>query len=379
MSWGVSMRTIKWLGLFCAMGLAGCSVYPIPDDVLSYNTEDIIRQARCEMRSAIIDRVIDRIIADGQTPPATEGKLIEFLGKLSKKVKDKLKQIEAEKKLPEKQRKTKLTDLEKDLYRLLDVAVVYTFDFNITEKNNADGEAAFKLPFTTPKVLDVGASASLNMTRQGIRQFSAADKWGDMIKDWERCKDVWPRHQNIVYPLDGSIGVGPVVTTFIDLVTQGGAKDSFVDTLIFTTQVAGGANASVKLDAVPHSFRLVSARAGLSGSRLDVHKMVISIAFPRPIVPRAVSITGELSDGYLNAPFDRPADWQARYNICLQDARAREREFNQLREEPPEVYCITYADNFAPQYGKRRTVLRRGPGVSVEVLPADTGVRPNRY
>jgi hypothetical protein len=50
----------------------------------------------------------------------------------------------------------------------------------------------------------------------------------------------------------------------------------------------------------------------------------------------------------LNVPFDRPPDWQARYNPCVADARARENSFKLWRLEAPEVYCIAYADNFAP-------------------------------
>jgi hypothetical protein len=185
-------------------------------------------------------------------------------------------------------------------------------------------------------VLDVSANASLNLTRIGQRSFSAQDKWGDLITKPERCKDVQSRHGNIVYPLDGSIGVGRVVRSFVDIANQGGAKDSFVDTLIFTTLISGGANASIKLEA------------GLNGSRLDIHKMVLSLVFPRD---KPEAITGvERRPGDLNAPFQRPPDWRARYNLCVADARQREDTFKLLRLEAPEVYCIKYADAFDADY-----------------------------
>jgi hypothetical protein len=253
----------------------------------------------------------------------------------------------------------------------MSVAIVYTFDFNIIENNKADGGVASKLPFTTPKVFDLGAAASVNLTRQGQRQFSAGDRWGDLILQTDLCKNGWSQHKNVVYPLDGSIGVGRVVKTFIDVADQGGAKDSFVDTLIFTTQFSGSANASIKLDAVPHSFRLVSATAGLSASRLDVHKMIVSLVFPRPSPLQPV--TGiERADGDLNAPFTRPPDWRARYNLCVADARAREDSFKMLRLEAPEVYCIKYADSFAPTYG-----TQAGPkSVVVTLQPGSPTVAP---
>jgi hypothetical protein len=250
----------------------------------------------------------------------------------------------------------------------------------------------FKLPFTAPSVLDVDAAAALNLTRQGQRQFKSGDRWAGMIVRADRCKDVVARRRNIVYPLDGSIGLDRVVRTFIDITEQGGAKDSFVDTLIFTTQVGGGVGASVKLNPVPHSFRLISAGGALSASRVDVHKMIISLVFPRPSSPAAITGVARY-DGDLSAPFDRPPDWRARYNLCVTDAREREDTFKLLREQPPEVYCITYADNFAPQYGpppketSQETAPERSRGFQgifpeqqrQQTEPETYGRRPNRY
>jgi hypothetical protein len=336
------MRTVKWLSCFWAAGLAGCSLYPIPDDVISINTEDIARHARCEIRSAIIELVIGQGIDNGRgVPLATEEQVIAF-------VKATVAKAKRNESLPPSQKAKIFNKSETAVLSLANVAAVYNFDFNITESDSAGGSAAFKLPFTAPKVLDVSANASLNLTRIGQRSFSAQDKWGDLITKPERCKDVQSRHGNIVYPLDGSIGVGRVVRSFVDIANQGGAKDSFVDTLIFTTLISGGANASIKLEAVPHSFRLVSATAGLNGSRLDIHKMVLSLVFPRD---KPEAITGvERRPGDLNAPFQRPPDWRARYNLCVADARQREDTFKLLRLEAPEVYCIKYADAFDADY-----------------------------
>jgi hypothetical protein len=338
------MRSVNWLSVVWAAGLAGCSLYPIPDDVISINTEDIARHARCEIRSAIIDLVIEQGFDNGRGALlVTEDQVIAFI----KATQAKAKKLEN---LSQSEKNKRFSKSEKDLLTLANVAAVYTFDFNITENDNASGTAAFKLPFTAPKVFDLSANASLNLTRQGQRNFSAQDKWSDLITKPERCRDIRPRPGNIVYPLDGSIGVGRVVRTFVDIANQGGAKDSFVDTLIFTTLISGGANASIKLDAVPHSFRLVSATVGLNGSRLDVHKMVLSLVFPHP--DKLEAITGvERRPGDLNAPFQRPPDWRARYNLCVADARQREDTFKLLRLEAPEVYCIAYADAFDPQYG----------------------------
>ena len=350
------MRTFNWVGCILAAGLGGCSLYPIPDDVSPYRTEEIVRFGRCEVQNAIFGHMIRRgIITDQAT--------VDEIGLLIKATKNKAKTSPAS-----------LTDNEKHLLRLTRVAVVYTFDFNITETNKAGADAGFRLPSLT-SLVDAGATGALDLTRQGQRVFGTEDSWGDLITDPKMCAGYpWRRPANIVYPMTGSlgfdpmtgsIGVGRVVETFIDIDEQGGARDNFVDTLTFTTLASAGANASIKLDPVPNQFRLVSATASAGASRQDVHKLTISLAFPQDTIH---PITGVVrAEGDLNAPdsgpFARPAIWRARYNLCVQDARTRENTFKQLRLTDPLVYCIEYADSFAPTLGQAVavTVLRRRP------------------
>lgn len=378
------MRRFNLAGcIVLAMGLGGCSLYPIPDDVSSFSTEQIVRYTRCEIRSAILNYLERESLI---FPPFTA----EGIGAQIKSVKGKEKKIKEAKTPMEKEKAEKaFLKNERRLLRVAKVGVVYTFDFNITEHNRTAAEAGFKLPWLT-NVLDAGATASIDLTRQGSRVFGTEDSWDDLIVDFEMCAKPWQRPGNIVYPLTGSIGAGRVVETFIDIDDQGGAKDNFVDTLTFTTSASGGADATVKLEPVPKHFRPVLATAEVSASRLDIHKLTISLAFPQDI-PRA--ITGVVRrDGDLNAPFDRPPLWQARYNLCVADARTRESSFKQLRLTDPVVYCITYADEFAPQYGRQSeraiavTLTQRSgtgndvPGRGRNVAPQTNRsiMRPNR-
>lgn len=327
------MRMANWIGCVFAGGLAACSLYPIPDDVSPFSTEQIVRYGRCEVRDAVLAHMINAGIISNRTT-------VEEIKSLIKTATEKL------------NHKKSLSPEEKQLLRLTKVAVVYSFDFNITENNKTGADAGFRLPWPSTNVLDIGVTGALDLTRQGQRVFGAEDSWDGLIVNATLCEGTALRPANFVYPLTGSIGVGRVVETFIDIDQQGGAKDNFVDTLIFTTQVSGGANAAVKLDPVPNQFRPVSATAAVNASRLDIHKLTISLAFPQPDPPQA--ITGVVRvDGDLNAPFTRPAAWRARYNLCVQDARTRENAFKILRLEDPVVYCIRYADAFAPQTGLR--------------------------
>jgi hypothetical protein len=273
------MRKFNLAGIILAAGLGGCSLYPIPDDVSPYSTERIVRYGRCEVQDAIRRHLIGQGITIGnqtitdQTSPSGLRSLIDATKKKQKAA------------------PASLTRHEKHLLRLTRVAIVYSYDFNITENNRSSAGAGFRFPWSTG-VLDVGGSAALDLTRIGSRVFGTEDDWDDLMTNSELCAK-WPgaRPGNILYPLTGSIGydpltgsigVGRAVETFIDIDDQGGAKDNFVDTLTFTTSVGGDANAAVKLDPVPNQFRLVSASAAIGASRLDVHKLTISLAFPQP-------------------------------------------------------------------------------------------------
>jgi hypothetical protein len=352
------MRTVKWLSCFWAAGLAGCALYPIPDDVTSIPTEEIVRHARCEIRSEIIGYLIER----GVIAPSATDREIAAVVKEIKKTKNNF------------------------LAMLMGVGSAYAFEFEITEENKANAGAGFSLPFTGP-VLSGGGSASIDLMRKGKRTFETGDLWDDLLINDRRCSGVRPRPGNIVYPLSGSIGVGRAVRTFIDIVEQGGelggvkweATDSFVDTLTFTTEVMADAKATITLAPVPHSFRIVSATAGVSGSRKDMHMLTLSLAFPHPLDSSA--LLANTGFKFENAPFQRPPQWRARYNLCVADGRRREDAVKLVRLEAPEVYCITFADHFEPKPGQQAGVVLlppAQPGGRPRTAPAAVRVRPNR-
>ena len=53
------MRIVNWVSCVFAGGLAGCSLYPIPDDVSPFRTEEIVRYGRCEVRNAILAHMVN--------------------------------------------------------------------------------------------------------------------------------------------------------------------------------------------------------------------------------------------------------------------------------------------------------------------------------
>ena len=258
------------------------------------------------------------------------------------------------------------------------VAVAYDFVFEITEHDNLTANVGFRIPYLTPSAFDLGLAGNLNKTRVGKRAFSAQETFKDLIlrNDW--CDGFEPLDRNIVYPITGSIGLRKAVGSFMAIAEQGGGKDSFVDTLTFTTTIGGSVTPSLKLNPVPHSFRVVSAGGSLSADRTDMHKVTISLAFPVPVAaakPKKGIPTLEKLDPNETgpSPYTYNPVWRARYNICVADARDREDALKTLRFSAPEVYCIEYADTFVPRTLADAAVVPRGirRAVAARGLPED--------
>lgn len=324
------------------------------ENISSLPTNEIIHHARCEMRAAFLEWLVDRKLVH-EYEPAKD--LAAKLDAISKRLEALDKENTRRRAHRQKQIKLDkwLTKEQITIKKFSEAAVSYDVDFNITEHNYSDGALGFKMPFTVaPAALDLTASGSLHLKRQGERAFKASEKWASLAAN-DTCDTLNRRSPNIVYPITGELGAKKLFTAFIGLAEQSIPKDSFVETLIFTTEIGATASAGLKLNAEPHAFRLINASLGLDGGRQDIHKMVISLAFPVSVGPNPFpSVTR--ADGDLEAPFQRSPEWRARYNLCVADARAREDSHNSLRLEAPELYCIKYADYFINESP------RNGPG-----------------
>ena len=324
--------------------LAGCSVHPIAQNVTRIPTNQIVAGIRCEMRIGFAKQIAEFI------KKHKIARLSSFRDLLDKDTRDRI--TFAPNDLgPAKNQK--LTDL---LENYGQSAIAYDFDFEITETNQASSSVAFKLPFTSLTVLDAGAAGSLTKSRVGKRTFKSQHTFTELLNDHDWCDSPeyfgvksrhLPRSKNLMYPISGSIGLAEVVETFMKLSEQGGGKENFVDALTFMTSIGGSVNAGIKLNPVTDRFRLVSANAELSGGRIDVHKVTVSLAFPlaksrREHQERLRERSRRILDPEVGTPL-----WRARYNICVADARSREDKFERLRDSPPEVYCIDYANVFS--------------------------------
>lgn len=349
-------------------GLTGCSIHPIADDVSPIPTENIVAAARCELRLALANKVDVWLFKDAKLPRSDPLLKPDFVGENGN-----LEKIA--KRYPYPKYYFRLDDWKS--YMAISVAYEWTFD--ITETNQVDGSVGFRLPFMNYPggTLDAGASGRVNTIRRGTRTFKNQDTLGNMLTEhWsDICNDEWnsgdetniqpiPQPRRILYPITGSIGLEKVIKTFLSVASWDDAVDTFVDEIAFTTTLDARAGATIALNPVPQKFRVVNASANLAGTRVDLHKVKVSLAFPkaRPTQKTSKQLGKELDQrleeaigGYALNP-----NWRAAYALCVAAARSREEDFKTLRLDPPEVTCVASTDAFFPRGDGWRNSLRTG-------------------
>jgi hypothetical protein len=362
---GPSRRVRGLCAAFALAALTGCAIHPLVDDVSPIPTEAIMAAARCELRLGLVHQV-EVWFAD-ETPPVT-GFDPNTIGEPANL-----------KAMKERFPDTKGTDSAWDEY--MDIAIAYDWSFEITEVNHADASVGFRLPVLNPVgAYDLTAGGNANLTRQAKRTFKNQDKFKDLLtaKRWKFCNDIdrsiesfpntptgrppfEPQPVRPLYPITGSIGLARAVTSFLKIAVQDGALDTFTDDLTFTTTFDGRVGGAVTLAPVPKEFRLVSAAASLTGSRTDIHKVKISMAFPKARVTQKTRT--QKRDEFLQdviGGYDLNSQWRAAYALCVVDARGREDDFKKLRLDPPEVTCIKSTDTFYPRGNGRESALASG-------------------
>jgi hypothetical protein len=355
---GPSSRAGGICAVVALAALTGCSIHPLVDDVSPIPTEAIVAAARCELRLGLVHQV-DVWFAD-EDPPVT-GFDPNTIGEQANLAR--MKRL-----FPDVMGNKKVKSSNWDEY--LDIAIAYDWSFDITEVNHADASVGFRLPTLNPVgTFDLNAGGNANATRQAKRTFKNQDKFKDLLTEsrWKFCNDIDRSIENVpntptgrppfepqpvrgVYPITGTIGLARAVTSFLKIAAQDGALDTFTDELTFTTTFDGRVGGAVTLAPVPKEFRLVNATGNLTGSRMDIHKVKISMAFPKARATQktkkqqANDLLQDVKGGY-----DLNSQWRAAYALCVVEARSREDEFKKLRLDPPEVTCLKSTDTFYPR------------------------------
>lgn len=280
--------------IFFAIALAalgGCSVQPLPQDVTGYNTYQIVSKIRCEARDAV------------------RGYAISFIRKKRPDLADALKSGRIG--FDSFDRKQLDPETLKLVDRYAKAEIAYDFSFDITEKNDVGGSADFLRTFSRGP-LKLPLTAGMDRERQNTRNFRISDRFGDLAS---KVSDDYCVHatkeKNWIYPITGHIGLAELVGTFLDLNQSGNLSPkegktvrTIADTIEFTTKISGSAKPSIELTPVGRGFQVTKAGLSFSGSREDVHKVIVALALPAEEAPRGAKGAGKSAKAVANEMID---------------------------------------------------------------------------
>lgn len=222
---------------FAALWLTACSIHPLPENISSATTLDIVERVRCEVLEGVWE-------------------------------------------LKEDPKARKIIDA---------TTVGYDFDFVIDEGSAAKAgvleykRAAFKGD-NKGFFLELGGEAERK--RKNVRSFRIVDNLSNLAKErGERCARTTTT-ANGLYPITGATGMGEVVRTYVKLellsdLAVSSAQDHkgevFSDELSFTTKFSAGAAPKIELVTVAGQFRLTSGSLLMGAERNDEHSITVAL------------------------------------------------------------------------------------------------------
>lgn len=283
------MRWHQFIRLLAIAGLVGgCSVYPLPQDVTGYTTEDIVRNIRCEAQAGIHETVIDWLkspmYGDKQVWRGLNGfQLAEAL--------------EGDVRIWNEIRIEDLhKSIRKDFAFYRNSQIAYEFTLTLEEQNMHNVGAGFAQGFLgqSRRVGALSLSATATRTRSNSRIFNVVDTFEELALkvDYRYC--LKPRVVDIVYPMKGKLPIKDLMASYVrinNFANLGGPGDDLEkifgttaspavpqmgDTLTFTTKLQSSVNPSLAV-APPAGLGFLLTSAGLKADdyRSDIHKVII--------------------------------------------------------------------------------------------------------
>ncbi|SEM66224.1 hypothetical protein [Bradyrhizobium sp. OK095] len=273
------MRRLTWIAASAFAALSsGCSIYPLPDDVMSFNSDKIAAIIRCQTRDAIRQVVIRNIEAAGSPilyEQMNKEQLLDWL-----------------RSNPESWRRLKwerfALELRNPFVFYKDTSISYDFTIDTTEQNTTGLNVTLLRQFTG-STNAIGLGAKNDRTREVSRHFRTFDTFDSLARlmRTDACENA-PRAPNYLFPAAGLLRINSLVDSFL-LANQwenlaGKDQDyttaSMSDTLTFTTKNTGNFDPSTTADPTIGKWVPTSASLNLDNLRQDLHTIIILISLP---------------------------------------------------------------------------------------------------
>lgn len=281
-------RAIRGLSaaILVGLGLSGCAIHPLPEDVTHVSTYYIVRQIRCETRQAVIDSLFRYLTDEDNLRQNRIDKNSHDIGLQVKR------DYDADRDSIARFNPARLTGFGRSVVGLLyHTGIAYNYDLIGLEINNIDPTAGFIRPLISP-IVNLGVTANFDRQRQNERSFTITDNFGDLVRNVR--EDYCTKHMvesNYIYPIAGKVGIDRVVKDFMLLTLFGNlggkTKDkdvtivsgppTMVDQLQFTTTIGGGATTKLTFTPVGRAFQVSDASFPITASRKDIHQLTVGL------------------------------------------------------------------------------------------------------
>ncbi len=305
--------------------LSSCATRPVTEGVTGLYSYWIAQAARCEIRDALIDLIVEGV-------RERQPDLAAYLARRDTHEKAYLEESSRfEGFLAKGIHGVKDPEVRSAILLYSQTLIAYEFDFNITHTNKAGGGMDL-LSTVTRGTVSVGMGAGFEGERNTARNFKLIDLFGDILVSpptIRECNTIrgtskGKRSPNGAYPMAGSLNLREILDTFISLTQSANLVGNFVDkrdvptfseTMKFTTIVSAGIDPVLELKPLGRRLEVKGADASFSVRRQDIHKLTLTFTLP----PQGTTVTRKR-----NLQFEATLDELERQRIREIDAQTEE-------------------------------------------------------
>jgi hypothetical protein len=298
-----SFIRVAALGIY--LGVSGCAIHPLPEDVTGVPTDKIVRKIRCEARTAIKDNLTQWLMSLNEYDPVAYKLGVEFDNgtRPLNTFRDSLFRGQV---------KTIIQTFENS-------AIAYDFAFDMTEINNLDATLDLLKPIRHATGT-AALTAGIDRTRENIRSFTITDTFAKLLTNTQDSYCNMPTDEkNYVYPITGNIGIGEMIHTFVvlSLFSNLSAKSgppTMADKITFTTTLSGSVTPKIVLTPIGNAVQVADASLVGTAKRTDAHTVTVALALPPPPTKNATPAP-QAKVGLLVNASGTPAELTAAHTI----------------------------------------------------------------
>lgn len=286
--------------MFLAVILAGCAIKPDITELPGFSTEQIVKKIRCELRDAIVDRIV--FVLSSEKSTSSEKILAN--------------KIKADRVIKESYLNFLDEDSRENFKEYQNLGIGYEFSFEISNNNEINTNYGLDKSF-------IGGLASLSdnfiatRNRKSKRTFVLSDTFQSVLINLEprECEAV-SSGINYLYPINGKIGIEKSLTSFIEVRESSDIKPNdknslFIETITFTTILKNVASGGVGFSGANNVWHAKLANIKSTDERSDIHQLTLSFSLP----PAAPAKKGGGSAKVASRPAAKAAASQAVENI----------------------------------------------------------------